>query len=234
MFVSAFCFAQPFSMAKYNSIDNHSEKRKYAYESQISKQTNFYHVFQSYYYCIVELNKNFTVQQIISYSKKFENNVDKKILADIIGQVAGDLGYQQFAFKQFQICKSEYIFNRLASFYVKNKNTAKLQQLLDNNKVSAFVKVRICKQLKNYDKLWKFSEQLLLTIPGCNDTNRCQTIIQDMFKYRPKSIKKEQQIVFLEQIAQMYPIPGTDFNQWKGFMGFVGFKYKALTGKDLF
>jgi hypothetical protein len=29
----------------------------------------------------------------------------------------------------------------------------------------------------------------------------------------------------------MYPIPGTDFNQWKSFMGFVGFKYKQLTKK---
>jgi hypothetical protein len=32
----------------------------------------------------------------------------------------------------------------------------------------------------------------------------------------------------------MYPIPGSDFNKWKTFMGFVGYKYKALTGKDLF
>ena len=55
-----------------------------------------------------------------------------------------------------------------------------------------------------------------------------------MFKYRPNSITKEEQIKFLEQISQRYPIPGTDFNQWKGFMGFVGYKYKVLTGKELF
>lgn len=59
-------------------------------------------------------------------------------------------------------------------------------------------------------------------------------LLANAFRYKSKNVSKEQQIAFLEQIAQMYPIPGTDFNQWKGFMGFVGFKYKALTGKDLF
>ena len=55
-----------------------------------------------------------------------------------------------------------------------------------------------------------------------------------MFRYKPQSVTKEQQIELLSKLAQIYPIPGSDFNKWKSFMGFVGYKYKALTGKDLF
>jgi hypothetical protein len=35
-------------------------------------------------------------------------------------------------------------------------------------------------------------------------------------------------------IGDKYPTPGTDFETWRGFMGFVGFRYKSITGKDLF
>lgn len=38
----------------------------------------------------------------------------------------------------------------------------------------------------------------------------------------------------LAKIGKKYPAPGADFEAWKGFMGFVGYRYKALTGKDLF
>lgn len=39
---------------------------------------------------------------------------------------------------------------------------------------------------------------------------------------------------FLKAIADRYPAPDAEVEAWKGFMGFVGYRYKSLTGQDLF
>jgi|GEM_PF-6186406 hypothetical protein len=39
---------------------------------------------------------------------------------------------------------------------------------------------------------------------------------------------------FLKAIADRYPAPDANVEDWKGFMGFVGYRYKSLTGQDLF
>ena len=88
---------------------------------------------------------------------------------------------------------------------------------------------------KNKEKIWKTGCQLLLNDGvGITDTQVAMLALSSVFRYKPSNITKEQQIELLSKLAQIYPIPGTDLNKWKGFMGFVGFKYKQLTGKDLF
>lgn len=90
-------------------------------------------------------------------------------------------------------------------------------------------------QRKNKEKIWKTGCQLLLNDgAGITDTQVAMLALSSVFRYKPSNITKEQQIELLSKLAQIYPIPGTDFNKWKGFMGFVGFKYKQLTGKDIY
>ena len=81
---------------------------------------------------------------------------------------------------------------------------------------------------------WKVATKVLLLKGGITNTSKATKLIEDAFRYKPATVTKEQQIKFIEQLAQIYPIPGSDFGAWKGFMGFIGYKYKALTGKDLF
>jgi hypothetical protein len=69
---------------------------------------------------------------------------------------------------------------------------------------------------------------------GCENVTTAHDTLTKMFRFKPASVTKEQQIEFLSKLAQIYPIPGTDFSTWKPFMGFIGFKYKSLTGKELF
>ncbi len=39
---------------------------------------------------------------------------------------------------------------------------------------------------------------------------------------------------FLVAVSKRYPAPNADVEAWKGFMGYVGYRYKSLTGNDLF
>lgn len=82
--------------------------------------------------------------------------------------------------------------------------------------------------------LWLVALKVLTVNGGFNDSKVATSLIERAFRYKPATVTKQDQIKFIEQLAQIYPIPGTDFNKWKGFMGFIGYKYKALTGKDLF
>lgn len=59
-------------------------------------------------------------------------------------------------------------------------------------------------------------------------------ILKKMFNRKPSDLPDQKVVEFLTDLADKYPTPGSNFDEWKGFMGFVGYKYKAITGKDLF
>ena len=58
--------------------------------------------------------------------------------------------------------------------------------------------------------------------------------IKQMFNRKPSDLPDQKVVEFLTDLADKYPTPGSNFDEWKGFMGFIGYKYKAITGKDLF
>ncbi len=58
--------------------------------------------------------------------------------------------------------------------------------------------------------------------------------LKKMFNRKPSDLPDQKVVEFLTDLADKYPTPGSNFDEWKGFMGFVGYKYKAITGKDLF
>lgn len=59
-------------------------------------------------------------------------------------------------------------------------------------------------------------------------------VMTSMMNQVPASYDDAKLADLLAKIGKKYPAPGADFEAWKGFMGFVGYRYKALTGKDLF
>ena len=58
--------------------------------------------------------------------------------------------------------------------------------------------------------------------------------MENWFNRKPSTVKNEDIVNFIKELADKYPTPGSNFDDWKGFMGFIGYKYKAITGKDLF
>ena len=228
-------FAEPYSKQKYKSFNGVAvDERKYCYQAQISNETDFFHMFQYFGYLIEDMQKNLTKQEFKQFAKKFEGKISKNTCIDIIGQYAAQIGNEEFALQCFEICKSRFIYNRLYNFYKKTNNVEKIDKLMANDKVDNIVKISIAKDKKDYSAQWQLSKKVLLKTGGFEEIKTAQRILTQMFKYRPRTITKEEQVEFLEQIAQIYPIPGTDFNQWKNFMGFLGFKYKQLTKKQLF
>lgn len=59
-------------------------------------------------------------------------------------------------------------------------------------------------------------------------------VITSMMNQVPDNYDDAKLAELLAKIGKKYPAPGADFEAWKGFMGFIGYRYKALTGKDLF
>lgn len=59
-------------------------------------------------------------------------------------------------------------------------------------------------------------------------------IMTNMMNRVPDSYDDAKLAELLAKIGKKYPAPGANFEAWKGFMGFIGYRYKALTGKDLF
>lgn len=91
----------------------------------------------------------------------------------------------------------------------------------------------IYERQKDNEKIWALGKSLFLDtyVPNANTAMR---YIKSMFNRKPASVKDEEIVELLTKIGEKYPTPGTDFETWKGFMGFVGYKYKTITGKDLF
>lgn len=83
------------------------------------------------------------------------------------------------------------------------------------------------------EKAFKAGERLFLETYITNPTVAMK-VMTSMMNQVPASYDDAKLADLLAKIGKKYPAPGADFEAWKGFMGFVGYRYKALTGKDLF
>ena len=205
-------FAEPFSMAKYAQVGktkNWEQITRYAYEAQISEETNWTHLYSYSTHMKIFIKKaNLNITEFEEIAKKFEGKVK---------------GKNMYEYGMAVVAAQSCLEDKMLQF------SNKLENRLVANVYSYYITYST-----NKEKIWQYGKKALLTDGGYENVNNATKIINKMFRYRPKTITKQQQIAFLDQLAQTYPIPGTDFNKWKGFMGFVGYKYKALTGKDLF
>ena len=201
-------FAEPFSQKKCASKTIWDEKLLYSYESEVSSESNYNHLTFALRYLQKKTNRYLTVEEINDYAKKFKGKVkDNEFKLAIASNMAYNLHIDD-ALKYSQGIQPIWLKQAIFDAYIKAKNK---------------------------EEAWKYGKNILIN-NGQGQTNDVivNKILTNMFRYKPASVTKEQQIEFLKQVAQIYPIPGTDFNKWKSFMGFVGFKYKQLTGKELF
>ena len=211
--------AEDFSMAKAKTLKG-AAYRDYVANSNVSKQFTIKIGAQKIYHT----NKNWTIQETNKLAEdiaKANPNLNVNELKDIYSSLIGVDVKPQYA--------SYYIKYLMArKNYEKVIEVSQKYSLYDNNVLQSI------KTLKKYDVLWEIGEKALTKQGGYAFSEAATKLIQTMFRYKPATVTKQDQIKFIEQLAQIYPIPGTDFNKWKGFMGFIGYKYKALTGKDLF
>lgn len=210
MLASVVSFAEPFSQAKFKELYTNGDKSivgKYCYEADLSKQTNRFQCSLALYHMTSTLNIK-DKESIDKQIEKFSNHVSKDNQTKIKIKAYFNAG----------------LIEQSKKLALDNKLKAGMYQQI----IFPFIKT------KDYDTVWNISKQLLLNVGGVANPKTANNIIIHMFKYKPTTITKQQQIEVLSKIGQNYPIPGTDFNKWKEFMGFVGFKYKALTGKELF
>ena len=216
--------AQPFVKSKAPKTSK--EYKAYVKITEPSQQINYNYMITKSTFALKGFNDS--KEKIEELFKTFEIAKDKNAIKRAKACVLAKHGFEKEA---LQLQDSISTRNWLAYHYMKTKKYDDVIRIAPKSNTA----MSIYKKNKDFVTYWNISKQQLTTIGDKEIKAKDATkIIQNMFKYRPKTVTKQQQIAFLEQIAQMYPIPGTDFSQWKGFMGFVGFKYKALTGKDLF
>lgn len=205
-------FAEPFSNAKFLQIQktkNWVELKKYAYEAQISEETNLSHLNNYSNYIKDHLKKaNLNITEFEEIAKKFKGKIN---------------GANRYEYGMATVAAQSCLEDKMLQF------SNKLE-----NKLVASVYNHYIRRSKNKVKIWQYGKKVLLIDGGCENYSAATDTINKMFRYKPSNITKEEQIEFLSKLSQIYPIPGTDFNKWKNFMGFVGFKYKQLTGKELF
>ena len=209
MFVSVFCFAEAFSKAKFSDLHKNTRNQlpKYCYEAQISEESNTNHCTFGARYLIKDL-KETRKTNIDAFIEKFSKKLNKDRIAAI---------------------KIQYYF--MAGLVAESKELA----LTLKNKSNYYKQVIYpFVQSKDYDMIWNISSEMLTKVGGMDSPKTAFLVINNMFKYKPNSISKEEQIKLLEILSEKYPTPGTDFAKWKEFMGFVGYKYKTLTGKQLY
>lgn len=204
-------FAQDYSIKKFNEIRKNGDEalQKYCFQANVSNESNYNHMYQ--YIKYVSNGKKLTLDEINNNASKF-NKINKR-----------DYNLA------LVVLYSRNGFDKQALALVGNNNELKMAYC------SNYLIFLLSQPQKDCNKIWSVSSQLLINNNiGDNNYKRATKALNNMFRYKPSNITKEEQIKFLTKISEIYPIPGTDFNQWKSFMGFVGFKYKQLTGKDLY
>lgn len=171
-----------------------------------------------------ELNPNYTAQSdvVLAATIKTMSNVCT------LGQTKAF--YQTLKNnKQLSMVGQKYMYH----LYRHKKYTQVLQLQVQEDFTRTNIKYNAASRLKNRQKVWECGVKLFDQYYVPNATV-AMNIIKRMFELRPKTVTNEQVAQFLKMIGDKYPTPGTDFETWRGFMGFVGFRYKSITGKDLF
>lgn len=235
------CFAANFELAKFEQLKkakNISQMIKYCAQSAptavgIENKQHFFAIR----YLIGKKDTKFTKQQVLQIVKPFvnaaTNDKDKAVIQFIGLQSAGlhsdSQDKAQYIYSKF---KNKHPYGIIALRYYREKNYDKALELANKYDL-VVVKLRLAKQTKNYDMLWDASKKILLYKKGVKNPKVATSILADMFRFKPKTVTKQQQIQVFEKLSKIYPVPGTDFKQWKQFVSFVSFRYKMLSGKAL-
>ena len=239
-FTACVTFAEQYSVQKAQQLKKNSviSFREYCYKAEVSNETNIEHFLQYFNYYRYQLRKYLTVDEINDLSKKFENKIEEKQFKLNKLYVFATFAHAEQVIpyvNQYTDSEKNLMLSILCCAYIEQKQFDKAFELIKQGVNSnAFVAFAKKSDVKYKSGLWIAGKNILLANGGLQNPKQANEIIVALFRYKTADITKEQQIEFLSELAEMYPIPGTDFNQWKPFMGFVGYKYKSLTGKQLF
>ena len=137
-----------------------------------------------------------------------------------------------------QINYKESCYNMIGNLYIYNhfnmpQNLDKAIEYFNKAKDKGISGLfRAYELKKDKENIWKVGKELLLE--EYRTPAVCMNTVKTMLNRKPSSVKKEEVAEFMEELAEKYPTPGSNFDEWKAFMGFIGYKYKSITGKDLF
>lgn len=239
MFLS--CLANEFNLTKFEQLKKGNDKQalyKYCAESTptavgIQNKQHFFAIR----YLIGKKDTKFTKEQVLQIVKPFVDATQKNITKDVIqfvGYQSANL-YSDAEAKANQIYKkynAKMQFGIIANRYMKNKDYAKAEQLAKTYNLIP-IQLRLAKINKNYDMLWNASQKILCYKSGVKSPKIATQILSNMFRFKPKTVTKQQQIVLIQKLSKIYPVAGTNFEQWKSFVSFISYRYKTLTGKAL-
>ena len=241
MLVVMATFADNFDLAKFeqiNKTNNRQAVMKYCAESTptaigIENKQHFFAIS----YLIGKKDTKFTKEQVLQIVKPFVNVAEKPITKDMIEFI----GLQSANLVQDSNAKAEQIYKKynvkmqfgiIANRYIKNKDYAKASEIANKYELVP-IQLRLAKTNKDYVALWNTSQKILCYKSGVKNAKKATQILGDMFRYKPSTVTKQQQIALIEKLAKIYPVAGTDFNQWKNFVSLISYRYKVLTGKVL-
>lgn len=241
MIMSFACFADTFSLTKFEQLKKGNDKQalyKYCAESAptavgIQNKQHFFAIR----YLIGKKDTKFTKEQVLQIVKPFVDATQKNITKDVIqfvGYQSANL-YSDAEAKANQIYKkynAKMPFGIIANRYIKNKDYIKAEQLAKTYNLIP-IQLRLAKINKNYDMLWNASQKILCYKSGVKSPKIATQILSNMFRFKPKTVTKQQQIVLIQKLSKIYPVAGTNFEQWKSFVAFISYRYKTLTGKAL-
>lgn len=254
MMVGISCFAEVFNIEKANELSKEFNKtksaaaraalEKYYAETEFNKE-------QSEQYNKEKLNRNvmytykgeMTREAILAYADKLFKTTDEDIREYVlintlnINRACNALKAEIDGGK----IAEEHLFNNACAIVStvalekRNYDEAIKYSLMItpiNNSVASRL-MRAYGAKGQADKAFEIGARLFLETYITSPTVAMDTITK-MMNQVPASYDDAKLAELLAKIGRKYPAPGADFEAWKGFMGFIGYRYKALTGKDLF
>lgn len=257
MFIGLACFAEVFEPVKYNELMktyNASKKRedlnaakKYLRETEFNKeipdglQINKLAAMVSDVFKQTKTTPNRA--GILAQMDKLYKFEDEKAREQCLCRVM--LGLKMYKEVEAELPKIKeicdigllsWMTSSVANNYLSKQNYDKAIELaksvkLNSGTANTLQNAYIAKGM--YNESFEVGKNLFLDT-YITSPNTAMTVITRMMNRVPDNYDDAKLADLLAKIGKKYPAPGADFEAWKGFMGFIGYRYKALTGKDLF
>lgn len=255
MIVSISCFAEFFNSDKYRELhqkyldtrnaEDNEVRLKYVTETEFNTALPDYaHVYKIFMTIIYKskFTDTITEEAIIAEINKLYKLTDKDSIDNIVVQVAcykqafdalekklekGDMSIENISYGAARFapyCLSKKDYDKAIKY-------ANLVKPITNS--SATILMRAYGAKGDIENAFKAGERLFLETYITSPAS-AMSVMTNMMNQVPDSYDDAKLAELLAKIGRKYPAPGADFEAWKGFMGFIGYRYKALTGKDLF
>ena len=251
----AVSFAEEFDMLQYRELVNAANKARKEGNSaeyvKLSKQARTYlettdlatDAASQNVQLAVRIPLEFQKARVVPSKDQIDAKVNERFTAfDDTGKIKANLRaslYSRYRMPEALVALEKEVPNdgnyakRAISMYTQKRMFTEALKLCDAYEGTESNRFNVYKAQKDGQKIWALGKSLFLDTYVPN-ANTAMTYIKEMFNKKPASVKDEQVVELLTKIGEKYPTPGTDFETWKGFMGFIGYKYKTITGKDLF